>query len=63
MSKNIVLCIDGTGNGPGGAEATNVWAVFEAVAEARGRQVKCYLPGVGVKDTAPVCRFGPDWKR
>ena len=63
MSKNIVLCIDGTGNGPGGAEATNVWAVFEAAAEIRGQQVRCYLPGVGVRDVAPVCRLGPDWKR
>lgn len=62
LGKNIVLCIDGTGNGPGGAEATNVWRLFEAVTELPGRQVKCYLPGVGANCAEPVYRPEPNWK-
>ena len=59
--KNIVVCIDGTGNGPRGAEATNVWRLFEALAEIPGQQCKCYLPGVGAQRGAPIYTPGKNW--
>ena len=59
--KNIVVCIDGTGNGPRGAEATNVWRLFEALAEIPGQQCKCYLPEVGAQRGAPIYTPGKNW--
>ncbi len=46
MSKNIVICCDGTNNEPVKGASTNVWRLFCASMEDAG-QVKWYDAGVG----------------
>ena len=49
MSKNIVICSDGTGNRGGKTRGTNVWRIFNAV-DRHGnetRQITYYDDGVG----------------
>lgn len=63
MPKNIALFLDGTGNDQTIADAvTSVWLLFESAEETAGKQLKCYLPGVGAKSTRPICAHPPDWK-
>lgn len=45
MTKNIVICCDGTGNGIGG-DATNVLRLYRMLAKHPGQRV-LYSPGVG----------------
>lgn len=49
MAKNIVICMDGTGNHGGKTRGTNVWRVFNAVDRYRAnrKQVTYYDDGVG----------------
>ena len=50
MAKNIVVCCDGTGNGPVQPNrATNVLKLFSALIVDRQCQVACYYPGVGTR--------------
>lgn len=51
MSRNIVICIDGTGNHPDDddepdCETTNVYRLFQAFSEDDQQLIK-YIPGVG----------------
>ncbi len=50
MSKNIVICSDGTGNTAGKERGTNVFKLYEAV-ELNGTkcQVAIYDEGVGTQ--------------
>ena len=49
MSKNIVICSDGTGNSGGKTRGTNVWRIFNAVDRHRDapEQITFYDDGVG----------------
>ena len=49
MSKNIVICSDGTGNNGGKTRGTNVWRIFNAVDRHRDalEQITFYDDGVG----------------
>ncbi len=52
MSKNIVVCCDGTWNEPtqednGIPAPTNIWRLFNALPEVAGEQVTRYQAGVG----------------
>lgn len=49
MSKNIVVCSDGTGNSGGKRRGTNVWRIFNAVDRNREdcKQITYYDDGVG----------------
>lgn len=47
MSKNIILCADGTGNARGRTHGTNVGRLFKAVDPNKGKQVAVYDDGVG----------------
>jgi len=60
MSKNIVLCSDGTGNSAGKARGTNVWRIFEAVdrSSVNPPQVAFYDNGVGTEGFKPLKLFG-----
>ncbi|HTN98237.1 MAG TPA: DUF2235 domain-containing protein [Nordella sp.] len=49
--KNIVICLDGTGNSMVG-NATNVIRIFQLVRNASDRQIAYYAPGVGTQ-TSP----------
>lgn len=55
MTKNIILCSDGTGNVGGKAEGTNVWRLFLAVDQSRPanpderEQIAFYDDGVGTQ--------------
>ena len=60
MSKNIVICSDGTGNSGGKGNGTNVWRVFEAVnrdLDTR-KQVAFYDDGVGTESFKPLKIIG-----
>ena len=52
MSKNIVICSDGTGNRGGKTRGTNVWRVFNAVDRHRRdpEQYTYYDDGVGTEN-------------
>ena len=52
MSKNIVICCDGTGNRGGKTRGTNVWRMFKAVDRhsADPPQLTYYDDGVGTDD-------------
>ena len=52
MSKNIVICSDGTGNSGGKTRDTNVWRVFNGVDLhcLEPRQISYYDDGVGTDD-------------
>lgn len=52
MSKNIVLCSDGTGNRGGKGHGTNVWRIYRAVDQhdAPKTQIAFYDDGVGTED-------------
>ncbi len=52
MSKNIVVCCDGTGNRAGKTRGTNVWRLFDAVDRQSSvpRQLTFYDDGVGTDD-------------
>jgi len=50
MKRNIIICIDGTGNDPGdaveaGHDTTNVWRLVQALSHDKRQLVK-YFPGV-----------------
>ncbi len=49
MSKNIVICMDGTGNRGGKTRGTNVWRIFNSVDRHFGdyKQITYYDDGVG----------------
>ena len=49
MSKNIVICSDGTGNSAGKLHGTNVWRIYTAVdrSHVTKRQITYYDDGVG----------------
>ena len=51
MSKNIVICCDGTGNRGGVTRGTNVWRIFNAVDHhgCNPQQVVFYDDGVGTE--------------
>ena len=51
MSKNIIICADGTGNSGGTGEVTNVWRLYEAVALHDSKQVQIakHDDGVGTQ--------------
>ena len=51
MSKNIIICADGTGNSGGTGEVTNVWRLYEAVSlhDAKQEQVAKHDDGVGTQ--------------
>ena len=46
LSKNIVICADGTGNSYFGPK-TNVLQLFEMALKQHDRQIACYDPGIG----------------
>lgn len=52
MSKNIVICSDGTGNRGGKTRGTNVWRIFNAVDRHSDslKQITHYDDGVGTQD-------------
>jgi uncharacterized protein (DUF2235 family) len=51
MSKNIIICADGTGNSGGTGEVTNVWRLYEAIAlqDSSRNQVAKHDDGVGTQ--------------
>ncbi|MBI1311217.1 hypothetical protein GC176_07905 [bacterium] len=51
MSRNIIICADGTGNSGGTGEVTNVWRLYEAIAlqDASQPQVATHDDGVGTQ--------------
>ncbi len=50
MSKNIILCSDGTGNSGGKGFGTNVWRLYKAIDLHHSRaQVSFYDDGVGTR--------------
>lgn len=51
MSKNIIICADGTGNSGGTGEVTNVWRLYEAVSlhDSNQEQVAKHDDGVGTQ--------------
>jgi len=51
MSKNIIICADGTGNSGGAGEVTNVWRLYEAVSlhDSQQEQVAKHDDGVGTQ--------------
>lgn len=51
MSKNIIICADGTGNSGGTGEVTNVWRLYEAIAlqDPGQPQVAKHDDGVGTQ--------------
>lgn len=53
MSKNIIICADGTGNRGGVGRGTNVWRLYNALDlnATKPRQVAKYHDGVGTKKT------------
>ena len=64
MSKNIVICSDGTGNSAIKGRGTNVFKVFEAIdlnghktQPELGPQVALYDDGVGTEDFKPLKIF------
>lgn len=60
MSKNIVVCSDGTGNSGGKRRGTNVWRIFNAVDRHRSgcEQVTYYDDGVGTHNLRLLRLFG-----
>lgn len=46
MSKNIIICCDGTGNEYGNKN-TNVVKLFDIIEKIPGKQIAYYDPGVG----------------
>ncbi len=56
MSKNIIICADGTGNRGGVGRGTNVWRLYNALDlnSQQPRQVAKYHDGVGTKKTLLV---------
>ena len=56
MSKNIIICADGTGNLGGVGRGTNVWRLYNALDlnSQKPRQVAKYHDGVGTKKTLLV---------
>jgi uncharacterized protein (DUF2235 family) len=55
MSKNIVLCADGTGNSSGALFTTNVWRLYRALdLDDADRQVAFYHDGVGTSSFRPL---------
>lgn len=60
MSKNIVICSDGTGNSGGKRRGTNVWRVFNAVDRHHGdcEQLTFYDDGVGTHNVRPLRLLG-----
>ena len=51
MTKNIVICSDGTGNSGGKRHGTNVWRIFNAIdRNACIEQITYYDDGVGTDD-------------
>ncbi len=51
MSKNIIICADGTGNSGGTGEVTNVWRLYEAISlhDSAREQVAKHDDGVGTQ--------------
>lgn len=60
MSKNIVVCSDGTGNSGGKRRGTNVWRIFNAVDryDEDHKQVTYYDDGVGTHNIRLLRLFG-----
>ena len=59
MTKNIVICMDGTGNRGGVSRGTNVWRIYNAVDRYhanRCEQITYYDDGVGT-DNIRVLRY------
>ena len=58
MPKNIVICMDGTGNRGGKTRGTNVWRIYNAVDRFRSdpKQITYYDDGVGT-DSIRFLRF------
>ena len=46
MGKNIIICLDGTGNQPG-KNNSNVARLFRMLERKPGEQIAYYDPGVG----------------
>ena len=52
MQKNIILCSDGTGNGGGNGDVTNIWRIYNAIDMAKTEsisQVAMHDDGVGTQ--------------
>jgi uncharacterized protein (DUF2235 family) len=47
MSKNIILCSDGTGKSGGSGNNTNVFNLYKAVDTQSASQIVCYNDGIG----------------
>ncbi|MGH1427865.1 MAG: DUF2235 domain-containing protein [Arenicella sp.] len=60
MSKNIIICSDGTGNSGGLGSVTNVWRIFEAVKrdDENQNQIAFYDDGVGTESFKPLRLLG-----
>ncbi|MFT6046076.1 MAG: hypothetical protein ACI9WC_001781 [Arenicella sp.] len=60
MSKNIIICSDGTGNTGGKGSVTNVWRMFESINRASNEtvQVAFYDDGVGTESFKPMRILG-----
>lgn len=60
MGKNIVICIDGTGNSPLAGYETNILRIFNICKESP-KQIKYYHPGIGTLavdiDTPGIKRY------
>lgn len=57
MSKNIVLCSDGTGNTAIKGRGTNVFKLYEALPLEPDKQVAFYDDGVGTERLRPLAAF------
>ena len=60
MTKNIVICCDGTGNRGGVKHGTNVWRIFKAVDHhcCQPRQITYHDDGVGTEGNRLLRLFG-----
>jgi len=58
MSKNIVLCSDGTGNTAIKGRGTNVFKLYEALDLEPDKQVAFYDDGVGTERLRPLAALG-----
>ncbi|MGW5072390.1 DUF2235 domain-containing protein [Rhodococcus sp. NPDC004095] len=62
--KNIVICLDGTGNRIRASGNTNVIRLFRALENTAGRQIVYYDPGVGTFSSAGAwTAIGRWWSR
>lgn len=58
MTKNIILCTDGTGNAEGRRIGTNVGRIFKAVDLSGNHQVAFYDDGVGTEENKYLRALG-----